>query len=114
MATARALEPIEKAAARERMSEGGKGAKVSQPSRATDKIGAFAGVSGRTVAPVGASVARVPGAAVNPLPAGGPERMGDRRRGAGGVKRAIPICTPAVPPTPNHTPVMTAAIPISI
>ena len=31
------------------MSEGGKGAKVSQPSRPTDKIGAFAGVSGRTV-----------------------------------------------------------------
>jgi ParB family chromosome partitioning protein len=45
----RALEPIEKAAAKERMSDGGKGAKVSQPSRATDKIGAFAGVSGRTV-----------------------------------------------------------------
>jgi hypothetical protein len=31
------------------MSEGGKGAKVSQPSRATDKIGSFAGISGRTV-----------------------------------------------------------------
>jgi ParB/RepB/Spo0J family partition protein len=45
----RAMEPIEKAAAKERMSEGGKGAKISQPSRSTDKIGAFAGVSGRTV-----------------------------------------------------------------
>ena len=29
------------------MSDAGKGAKVSQPSRATDKVGAFAGVSGR-------------------------------------------------------------------
>jgi hypothetical protein len=45
----RALEPVERAAAKERMSDGGKGAKVSQPSRATDKIGAFAGISGRTV-----------------------------------------------------------------
>ena len=52
----RAVEPIEKAAARERMSEGGKGAKVSQPSRATDKIGAFAGVSGRTVEKIKAVV----------------------------------------------------------
>jgi N6-adenosine-specific RNA methylase IME4 len=38
------------------MSEGGKGAKVSQPSRATDKIGAFAGVSGRTVEKIAAVV----------------------------------------------------------
>jgi ParB/RepB/Spo0J family partition protein len=38
-----------KAAAKERMSAGGKGAKVSQPLRTTDKVGAFAGVSGRTV-----------------------------------------------------------------
>jgi ParB/RepB/Spo0J family partition protein len=45
----KALAPLEAAAAKERMSEGGKGAKVSQPSRATDKVGAFAGVSGRTV-----------------------------------------------------------------
>jgi hypothetical protein len=45
----KAVAPIEAAAAKERMREGGKGAKVSQPSRATDKVGAFAGVSGRTV-----------------------------------------------------------------
>jgi N6-adenosine-specific RNA methylase IME4 len=45
----RALEPLERAAAKTRMSDGGKGAKISQPSRTTDKIGAFAGVSGRTV-----------------------------------------------------------------
>jgi N6-adenosine-specific RNA methylase IME4/ParB-like chromosome segregation protein Spo0J len=45
----RALEPIEKAAAEQRM-KAGTPAKVSQGSgRATDKIGAFAGVSGRTV-----------------------------------------------------------------
>ena len=53
----RALEPVERAAAKARMSEGGKGAKVSQPSRATDKIGAFAGVSGRTVEKIAAVVA---------------------------------------------------------
>jgi ParB-like chromosome segregation protein Spo0J len=57
----RALEPIEKAAAKERMSEGGKGGKVSQPSdgpvRARDKIGALAGVSGRTVEKIAAIVA---------------------------------------------------------
>src|SRR5262249_26767762 len=29
--------------------DGGRGAKVSQPSRATDKIGDFAGISGRTI-----------------------------------------------------------------
>jgi ParB family transcriptional regulator, chromosome partitioning protein len=45
----RALEPLERAAAKTRMSDGGKGAKISQPSRVTDKIGTFAGVSGRTV-----------------------------------------------------------------
>ena len=57
----RALEPIEKLAAKERMSEGGKGGKVSQPSdgpvRARDKIGALAGVSGRTVEKIAAVVA---------------------------------------------------------
>ncbi len=46
----RALEPEEKAAAKERMSEGGKGGKVSQPSdepvRVRDKIGTFAGLIG--------------------------------------------------------------------
>jgi hypothetical protein len=42
----RALEPEEKAAAKERMSEGGKVWKVSTPSgKARDKIGAFGGVS---------------------------------------------------------------------
>ena len=49
----RAMEPVEKAAARERQraspGRGKKGAKVSQPFRATDKLGAFAGVSARTV-----------------------------------------------------------------
>jgi ParB-like nuclease domain len=45
----RTLEPVEKAAAEQRM-KAGTPAKVSQGSgRATDKIGAFAGVSGRTV-----------------------------------------------------------------
>jgi ParB/RepB/Spo0J family partition protein len=52
----RALEPVERTAAKARMSEGGKGAKVSRPSRATDKIGAFAGVSGRTVEKIAAVV----------------------------------------------------------
>ena len=55
-AVRRALEPVEKAAAKERMSEGGKGAKVSQPSRVTDTIGAFAGVSGRTVEKIAAVI----------------------------------------------------------
>jgi ParB/RepB/Spo0J family partition protein len=47
----RALEPIEKAAARERMSEGGKGVESfhTLPGKSRDKIGAFAGVAGRTV-----------------------------------------------------------------
>jgi ParB-like chromosome segregation protein Spo0J len=44
-----ALEPSAKAEARERQRQGGKGAKVSQPFRTTDRIGKFAGVSGRTV-----------------------------------------------------------------
>src|SRR5262245_46874780 len=33
----RALEPLERAAAKTRMADGGKGAKISHPSRATDK-----------------------------------------------------------------------------
>ena len=45
----RVLEATEKAAAKQRMSQGGKGAKVSHPSRATDRIGAFASISGRQV-----------------------------------------------------------------
>jgi N6-adenosine-specific RNA methylase IME4/ParB-like chromosome segregation protein Spo0J len=56
----RALEPIEKAAARERMSEGGKVGKLSLPSNAgktVDRIGAFAGISGRTVEKIAAVVA---------------------------------------------------------
>ncbi len=53
----RALEPEEKAAAKGRMSEGGKKvAKVSHPSRAVDKIADFAGVSGRTVEKIAAVV----------------------------------------------------------
>jgi hypothetical protein len=49
-----ALMPIEREAARQRMSEGGKGGKIAQPStsgavRARDRVGAIAGVSGRTV-----------------------------------------------------------------
>ena len=56
----RAMEPVEKAAAKERMSEGGKVGKVSTPSnagRTRDKLGAFAGVSGRTVEKIAAVVA---------------------------------------------------------
>jgi len=53
----RALEPIEKAAAEQRM-KAGTPAKVSQGSgRVTDKIGGLAGVSGRTVEKIAAVVA---------------------------------------------------------
>jgi ParB family chromosome partitioning protein len=47
----RAIEPIEKAVAKERMSEGAKGVETfhSLPGKTRDKIGALAGVSGRTV-----------------------------------------------------------------
>jgi ParB-like chromosome segregation protein Spo0J len=53
----RALEPAEKAAAKERMGDGGKGAEISPPSRVTDKIGAFAGVVGRSVEKIAAACA---------------------------------------------------------
>jgi ParB-like chromosome segregation protein Spo0J len=61
----RALEPIEKAAAKARMSEGGgdqrsadRVGKISTPDagKTRDKIGAFAGVSGRTVEKIAAVV----------------------------------------------------------
>jgi N6-adenosine-specific RNA methylase IME4/ParB-like chromosome segregation protein Spo0J len=61
----RAMEPIEKAAAKERMSEGGgdqrspdRVGKISTPDvgKTRDKIGAFAGVSGRTVEKIAAVV----------------------------------------------------------
>jgi ParB/RepB/Spo0J family partition protein len=52
----RSLEPIEKAAAKERMSEGAKGSETfaTLPGKASDKIGAFAGISGRTVEKIAA------------------------------------------------------------
>jgi ParB-like chromosome segregation protein Spo0J len=53
----RTIEPIEREAARQRMSEGGKVGKISTPSGKTrDKVGAFAGVSGRTVEKIAAIV----------------------------------------------------------
>jgi ParB-like chromosome segregation protein Spo0J len=55
----RALAPIEEAAAKERMSQGGKVGKISTPSDAgktRDKIGAFVGISGRTVEKIAAVV----------------------------------------------------------
>ena len=52
----RALEPVEKAAAKERETLG-KVSLGSEPGRARDKIGAFAGVSGRTVEKIAAVVA---------------------------------------------------------
>ena len=47
----RALEPVEKAAAKARMSNGAKGVEIFHPlkGKTRDKLGAFAGVSGRTV-----------------------------------------------------------------
>jgi N6-adenosine-specific RNA methylase IME4 len=54
----RALAPLEKAAAKARMSAGGKGVVISTPSGKTrDKIGAFAGVSGKQVDKIAAVVA---------------------------------------------------------
>jgi hypothetical protein len=55
----RALMPAEKAAAKERMSEGAKGVETfhTLPGKARDRIGAFAGVSGRTVEKIAAIVA---------------------------------------------------------
>lgn len=54
----RALEPIEKAASKERMSEGGQGVETfhTLPGKTRDKIGTFAGVSGRTVEKIAAVV----------------------------------------------------------
>lgn len=50
----RTLEPMERTAALGRMSEGGKGRKVSLPSQARDRLGVFTGVSGRTVEKIAA------------------------------------------------------------
>jgi len=56
----RALMPVEAAVAKERMAEGGKGGKLSQPStepeRARDKVAAFARVSGRHMEKIAALV----------------------------------------------------------
>jgi ParB/RepB/Spo0J family partition protein len=85
----RELEPIERAAAKEHQRKGGrgkKGAKISQPFRTTDKIGAFAGISGRTVE----KIAKVVDAAEAE-----PQRFGhlieelDRHRGVDRAYRAL-------------------------
>ena len=53
----RLVEPLEKAAAKERMSEGARVGKVSTPSGKTrDKVGALAGISGRTIEKITAIV----------------------------------------------------------
>jgi len=55
----RALDPIERAEAKARMSDGAKGSEsfATLPGKASDKIGAFAGVSGRTVEKIAQVVA---------------------------------------------------------
>jgi N6-adenosine-specific RNA methylase IME4 len=87
----RALEPIERAAAKRRMSEGGKVGQISTPSaagRTRDKIAGFAGVSGRTVAKI---------AAVCEAVEQDPRRFGhlrdelDRHRGVDRAYRALHI-----------------------
>jgi ParB/Sulfiredoxin domain len=45
----RALEPLERVAAKKRMSNGGKGVKISRSCRTLDRIGSFAGLSGRSI-----------------------------------------------------------------
>lgn len=56
----RAMLPAEIAAAKERMGEGGKGSKTfaTSPGKTSDKIGSFAGVSGRTVEKIAQVVRR--------------------------------------------------------
>lgn len=49
-AIAAALRPIERAAAKERMSEAGKGGQIDQPSRSEDRIAAAVGMSRNTLA----------------------------------------------------------------
>ena len=83
----RTVEPLERAAAKQRMSEGGKGVEISTPSgKARDKVGAFAGVSGRTVEKI---------AAVCEAAEAEPERFGhlipelDRYRGVDHAYRSL-------------------------
>lgn len=106
----RAHEAKLKAAARKRMTLGGrgkKGAKVSQPLRATDKIGAYAGVSGRTVEKI---------AAVMDAAKAEPERFGklredmDRTGRVNGVYKRLRVAQQAAqiraepPPLPGRGP----------
>ena len=105
----RTLEPAEKAAAKENQRQGGrgkKGAKVSQPFRAADKIGAFAGVSGRTIEKIAAVVeAAEADARFRPFV----ERMDSTKR-VNGVYRQLRIAQQAetirreAPPLPGHGP----------
>jgi N6-adenosine-specific RNA methylase IME4 len=103
----RALEPVEKAAAKDRMREGGKGVKVSQPSRATDKIGAFAGVSGRTIEKIAAVV---DAAEADPEKYGKLKEYMDESGRVDGVFRKLKILKQAEtirnepPPLPNRGP----------
>jgi ParB/RepB/Spo0J family partition protein len=82
----RTLEPLERAAAKQRMSEGGKGAKISHPSRVTDRIGAFAGISGRQVEKI-AEV--VEAAKQNPKQFGHLMEMIDRPHGVSKAHHAL-------------------------
>src|SRR5271166_2094153 len=106
----RALEPIEREAAKERMREGGKGWKVSTPSstpsKTRDRLGAFAGVSGRTVEKIAAIVEAAEG---NPKFQKLVEEM-DRTGRVNGAFKRLKVAKQAdaiqaePPPLPGHGP----------
>jgi ParB/RepB/Spo0J family partition protein len=106
----RALEPVEKAAAKARMKEGGRVGKLSTPSDAgktRDKIGAFAGVSGRTVEKIAAIV---DAAEADPEKYGHLVKEIDRSGRVDGVYRRLRVLRRAEslrlepPPLPNRGP----------
>ena len=114
VAIKRALEPLEKAAAKERMREGARVGKVSTPSGKTrDKIAAVTGMSGRTLEKAEAIVAAAEAE---------PEKFGrllvdmDRTGRANGVYRRLKIAKQAEqiraepPPLPGNGPYRVAAI----
>jgi N6-adenosine-specific RNA methylase IME4 len=112
----RAIEPIEREAARGRMSEGGKVGKVgkvgklsipSDTGKTRDKVGAFAGVSGRSVEKITAVVAA---AEAEPSRYGHFLEEMDRTRRIDGVYRRLRVAQQAEqiraepPPLPNRGP----------
>jgi ParB/RepB/Spo0J family partition protein len=109
----RAMMSAEQAAAKARMSEGGKGGQIAQPSRAMDKVANFAGVSRHTIEKIAKIVAA---AEAEPEKYGKYLEAMDRTGAVDGSYKRLTVARQAEairkepPPLPGHGPHRVAVV----